>query len=349
MQPALSGGHVTRITKYKVYSQPTLNLKKIPPITHNKPRMRIMKWNRIAGFWVLGLTLGGFLPSGESPASDLVPNCQSAEFSTLQDQSNADSMQAGELELLAIVNRERIQQALQPLEMDEELMRLARDHSQEMAQQGFISHDLPSGNLQARMSRAGYLYEVARENVASSQTIVGANQALLNSPPHKENIMAADVTRVGIGVIRRPSSCGHYLYITQVFATPREAYQPETVQNILENRIQDLRQNGSGAMDPDPLLEKLASRSLLSLRTPYDRTELRDLLAVSANELQESGSTGLSQLQVSVQVLHNPKNLSIPASSRGGRARKYGAAVRQITDNRNQPAFLVLTLLGIAQ
>lgn len=309
-----------------------------------------MKWNRIAGFLALGFVLSGGLPSGKSfAASSSIPNLQSVRILPVKEPADPNPMYVGELELLKSVNQEREMHGLHPLELDEALMHLARDHSSEMALQGFISHKQPSGDLKTRMNRAGYLYEVAKENVASSQTVVRAHRALLNSPPHKNNILSADVTRIGIGIVEIPSPCGHLLYITQLFATPRDAYKPEMLQTVLDDRINDLREKGHGSMAPDPLLDKLASRSLLSLKTPYDRTDLRNLLAASANELQENGENGLSQLQVSVQLLHNPKNLSIAPSKREGRAGKYGSAIRQITDNQNQPAFLVLTLFGITR
>ena len=309
-----------------------------------------MKWKRIAGFLVLGLLVSGFLPSGDSTAlSCLVPDVRSEGFFRIPILSGNLSLFAEEQKLLAFVNRERTKKGLPPLEMDAGLMVLAREHSEEMANQGFISHDKPSGDLQTRMNRAGYLFEIAKENVASSQTVARAHAALLNSLPHKKNILSTEVTHIGIGVVRRPSPCGHYLYITQLFATPRDAYRPETVRDIVQDRIRDLQISGQGTMNPDPLLEKLASHSLLKLKTPYDRTDLRNLLAASASELQEQGETGLSRLQVSVQLLHDPKKLSLPPSADGEPVRKYGTAVRQITDNRNQPAFLVLTLLGITR
>jgi len=150
-------------------------------------------------------------------------------------------------------------------------------------------------------------------------------------------------------VVHRPSPCGRYLYITQLFATPRDAYQPEVVQDMVKDRIRDLQLRGDGTMHPDPTLEKLASHSLLSLKTPYNRTDLRNLLKASASELKEQGETGLSRLEVSVQLLHDPKKLSLPPSRDSRKTRRYGTAVRQITDKRNQPAFLVLTLLGVTR
>lgn len=307
-----------------------------------------MKWCRTIGFLVLSLLISGFLSSGNSPGLSLLPCCLANETNTaLQDRN---SIYEWENELLGFVNRERTNRGLAPLGRDETLMHLARNQSRNMAEQGFISHNRPSGDLQTRMSRAGYVYKVARENVASARTVSKAHRALLNSPNHKSNILAPDVTRIGIGVVMDPASpCGEYLYITEVFASPREAYEPSAVKNLLEDRISDLRRRGTWAMSPDPMLENIASRSLLSLGATYDRKDLQSLLAASASELQEQGDTGLSQLKVSVQLLHDPENLSIPSSGSKGQVNTYGTAVRRVTDNRNQPAFLVLTLLGIAR
>jgi hypothetical protein len=300
-----------------------------------------MRWNQATGFLLLCLFFGASL------GICVVPECRSEELSTLNDPSDSHHDVAGEQELLAILNQERIRHGLSPLDADEALSRVARDHSQDMARQGFLSHDLPSGNLQVRLNHAGYIYEAARENLASARTVVKAHNALLQSPSHKINILATDVTRVGIGIVRYSHPCDGYLYVTEIFATPREKYEPSMVQNLLENRVKEIRQRGGGEMDPDPLLDALASSSLQSLNVRYDKTELRNILAASASEWQKNGTAGLSRLEVNVQLVHNPKNLSVPASTREGRAQAYGSAVRQVVDDQNQPAFLVLTLLGI--
>jgi uncharacterized protein YkwD len=302
-----------------------------------------MRWSQCTGFLLLYLFFGASL------SVCVVPEVRSEELSALNDSSDPRNDVSGEQELLAILNQERIGNGLSPLDSDEALSRIARNHSHDMSQLGFLSHDLPEGNLQIRLNHAGYIYEAARENLASARTVVKAHKALLKSPSHKENILATDVTRVGIGIVRSSHPCEGYLYITEIFATPREKYEPSMVQSLLENRVEEIRQTGGGEMDPDPLLDKLASSSLQSLNVRYDRTELQNLLAASASEWQKNSPTGLSRLEVNVQLLHNPKNLNVPASTREGRAQAYGSAVREVVDDQNQPAFLVLTLLGITR
>ncbi|NLV32506.1 MAG: CAP domain-containing protein [Acidobacteria bacterium] len=310
---------------------------------------------RSTRLWIVALLLGACVLSGGLPGR--APECRAAEG--LPDYPvNPYATITWEQELLEITNRQRMEQGLAPLVMDAQLMAVARSHSMGMARQGFISHDLPSGSLQSRLVRAGYYSEVARENVASARTVHRAHRALLESPPHKSNILATDVTRIGIGVVRHPSLCDKYLYVTEVFARPLEvgtgsAAVPDSpdamVRSLLAERVHDLRKEGGGPMDSDPLLHEIAAKSVDSLSLPCDRTQIRSLLAASAGRLQEKGKSDLSRLEAVVQLVRNPGNLRLPARNPEGRAKSYGSAVRRVTDDQNQPAFLVLTLIGIGR
>ena len=291
----------------------------------------------------------GWLLPGVCRSPQAFAQCEAGNPARQLDIADTAITDSLEQELLALTNQQRIGQGLQPLTPDPALMNLAREHSRGMAQQGFISHDQPSGSLKTRMSRAGYAYEVARENVASAQTITNAHYALLDSPPHKSNILAGDVSRVGIGVARFQPPYDKQLYITEVFADPVDDYPPSMVQSILETRVDELRQSGAGMMVSHPVLEEMASRSIHTLSVPYNREDLRSLAAASADELQENDRAELARMEVDVQLVRNPKKLSIPVAQREGQARMYGSAVRKITDDRNQTAFLVLTLIGITR
>ena len=292
------------------------------------------------------LLLGGFpCPGFLLPLP--VPECRGEVLINVPNNADIEDDADLEEELLTLTNRQRIQQGLQPLTLDSVLTRVAREHSQEMAEQGYISHDLPSGNLKSRMYRAGYSFEIARENLARARTVPMAQRLLINSPEHRDNILAADVTRVGIGITRHKPPVDKYLYVTQIFAAPQRRYPQSIVQNTAMNQFARLQwKNGSLPLQPDPLLESLASHSVTSLEIPVKREDLKSLLADSANELIKHGRTDWSRLEVAVQLLHNPQNLRIPDQAGEKGTGRYGIAVRQVTDDRNQPAFLVLTLIG---
>jgi hypothetical protein len=279
----------------------------------------------------------------------LAQDCRRDSLGSLQESQNFESEPALEQGLLALLNQHRMDSGLPPLALDDALARIARDQSQGMADQGFISHALPSGDLKVRLTRAGYPLEIARENVASAPSITIAHSALADSPGHEHNMLASDVSHVGIGITRCPSPFSNQLYIAEVFATPRQEYQPDVVEEALASRMDEMRLNGAGTLLLDPGLEQMASRSLNSISMPYKREDLRGLLLASTNELTDSEKLGLSRVRASVQLVHNPKNVSLPNYASEGQARTYGTAIRQVTDSQNQSAFLVLTLVGIAR
>jgi uncharacterized protein YkwD len=280
--------------------------------------------------WIISILLLIFysLPEGRSESPTSISQAKLPEV----DRSLED-------EMLTLTNFQRSLRALPTLIQDEALTTIAREHSMGMARQGFISHDLPSGGLESRMIRAGYRHMVVRENVATANSVSYAQNALLQSPPHQRNILAADVTRVGIGIVRCPSPCEKILYITEIFATPRETYQTTIFREILSNKFREMSA-------PDPVLEQLASSSVQSLNYPIKKEELKELLAVSAAELKKNGRTELSRVDINVQLLHDPNKLQLPDQISEKQSTSYGSGVRKVLD-RNESAFLVLTLIGL--
>jgi hypothetical protein len=307
--------------------------------------MRFRAWSVQLQYYLL---LGGLLLFAPCELARAQECCAWEALNTLN--TTSSTYYPGlEREMLMLTNQHRILSGLPELVLDDALTQSAREHSVGMAQQGFISHTLPWGDLRSRILRAGFPLEIARENVASAPTIEMAQRALIDSPEHDNNILAKDVTRVGIGVAPCPDPLSRKLYITEIFATPREEYRPESVQETLLSRINDLRQNGAGSMLPNPELQNMASRSLQSISLPYQREELQDALSASTKELGNSQKMELARVQANVQLVHNPNKISIPNYAPEGQARSYGTAVRQVMDSHNQSAFLVLTLIGIAR
>jgi hypothetical protein len=308
-----------------------------------------MRWQPLSKARIVFLSAGVLCLFNGLFDLSFIPDCRSEESSILREAKKIEAGHSQEQELFALINKNRIENNLPLLTIDESLMRIAQEHSEEMAKQGIVSHDQPSGDLQVRMNRAGYLYEAASENVARARSILYAHGGFLKSPVHRKNILARDITHIGIGVSRNPNSCEKYLVITEIFAAPRKSYQASTIQDTLVNQIRKLQLQGAVTTDPDPLLDEMASRSLDSLHVPYNREDLKNLLSASAGELWEIGKTDLSRLEVVVQFLEDPKEITFPSSKRQGQALQYGSAVRQIKDIRNQPAFLVMTLLSVSR
>lgn len=107
-----------------------------------------------------------------------------------------------EVEMLKMVNNERVNNGLQPVKIDDELARVARKHSLDMFLRGYFSHYTPEGkNPFDRMKADKVIFRTAGENLALSQTLDMAHSGLMNSPGHRANILNPNFGRLGIGVL----------------------------------------------------------------------------------------------------------------------------------------------------
>ena len=133
----------------------------------------------------------------------------------------ASSSDALEMEVFSLVNADRAASGLAPLTIDPSLVAIARWRSEDMAVQGYFSHDISgvAGDYVFRVMREqSVTYRVAGENLAriyaSPDQSALVESALMASPTHRANIMRPAYTHVGVGVAIAPD--GHTLY-TQLF------------------------------------------------------------------------------------------------------------------------------------
>ena len=114
-----------------------------------------------------------------------------------------------------LLNNDRARYGLPPLALDAELCRIARIKSQDMLAGGYFSHTSPTyGSVRDMLTRFGYPYTAASENIARHSTLEKAQAALISSPGHRRNVLSTSFTKVGIGVATTPEG---YVYVTQIF------------------------------------------------------------------------------------------------------------------------------------
>lgn len=107
-----------------------------------------------------------------------------------------------EEEMLRSVNEERRKAGLQPLQIHEGLVGLARQKSEDMIKLGYFSHQSPTyGSPFDMITGAGITYYTAGENIAGAPTVARAHQSLMESPGHRANILHESFTHVGIGIV----------------------------------------------------------------------------------------------------------------------------------------------------
>lgn len=112
--------------------------------------------------------------------------------------------------------------AAPPLALSSTLMAAASLHSLDMAERGELGHRGSDGSESGeRITRAGYVWQAAGENVAAGQADAEAVVAAwLQSPGHCATLMNARFTETGIAFALAPGK-NPAIYWTQVFAAPR--------------------------------------------------------------------------------------------------------------------------------
>lgn len=149
-----------------------------------------------------------------------------------------------EKQIHALINREREKQGLSRLAWDEDLVKIARNHSRDMAKRNYFSHNSPEGHdFSYRYRRSGYSCSIPEKNFVygGAENIFQNNlydrvvyvnrearydwnsmkqiaettvKGWMNSPGHRKNILTPRWRSEGIGVAISPDD---KVYVTQNF------------------------------------------------------------------------------------------------------------------------------------
>lgn len=166
---------------------------------------------------------------------------------------------AAERELVRLLNQARADAGLPALAVDDRLTQAARQHSLLMAEKGALSHQFPGEPPTVqRLVATGIRFNAEGENVAfDSGAAADAHAGLMNSPPHRENILSPKYNAVGVGVVRK----GELLYVTEDFAHRLEEYSPTQAENAAAEAFAALRKRATAraaSRVPLPMLRNLA-------------------------------------------------------------------------------------------
>lgn len=245
-----------------------------------------------------------------------------------------------------LLNQDRKARGLPRLVYDERLADVARVHSADMRDNQFFAHESPNtGSLEDRLNASGYLFLTARENLAEAPDPQRGQQNLMNSPPHHANIMATDVSHVGIGIVEGGVVDPRNLTFTQVFASPGLDETESDAQTAITASIQDARSTrGVRSAEVHPALQEFAEARVGDLGNDADRSRVQ---AVSDQLEKQLGALGgVRNVVVSGQLLADSSAFRAPAILLQSPTAVYGLAVNRVAGEAGRPMLVVLALVG---
>lgn len=130
---------------------------------------------------------------------------------------------------LGLLNSERVRAGCAPLLSQPILYEVALEHSRDMAQNNYFSHNNRNGKGPGtRATEAGYPWGRYAENIAAGYTTAqGVVDGWLASEGHRNNLLNCAYTETGLAVFYDPSSTYHY-YWTHDLAERRAGAQLPT-------------------------------------------------------------------------------------------------------------------------
>jgi len=156
--------------------------------------------------------------------------------------SSSDSSEdsAAENELLESANKSRELAGVPPLRMEESLRAAARTHARRMVESEQLEHRLSGEpSLLERIAQASPLkMDRVGENIAYATCASGANEALMRSVPHRQNLLDRGFNVAGIAAIWSKGR----LYVVQDFAHEVPSYSAHESRELVGRAVEEMRQ-----------------------------------------------------------------------------------------------------------
>lgn len=144
--------------------------------------------------------------------------------------ANRDLLVASEALLVYFANKERLDRKLNAYLPDPRLARIARQHSEEMRDLKYFSHDSPTPGMESIRDRFFKVFEGVQnygiaENIArrygegifslTAENVQQTHVDWMESPGHRANLLNTELERIGVGLAMNDN--GDY-WATQFFA-----------------------------------------------------------------------------------------------------------------------------------
>jgi hypothetical protein len=159
--------------------------------------------------------------------------------------------------LVDFANKDRDIQNYSHLAINQVLVKAAQMKADDMATKGYFAHTSPEGkNPWYWFKQAGYDFSYAGENLAVNfNESDEVNNAWMNSPGHKANILNDKFTEIGIATAQGMYQGKMTIFVVQLFGRPKATTSPAKVVNKAESTV---KQVVSKDVEPKVLSESIS-------------------------------------------------------------------------------------------
>lgn len=196
---------IVTASSLNVRSGPGTNYKIIATVNKNE-YIRVFAG---VGNWYIVQVEGDYIGAvSKQYVKGIYPNSNNSSGSSNPSTSGnntSSSMNADEKEVFNLINKQRTNNGLSALKVDEEVQRVARIKAQDMVSSSYFSHTSPTYGSPFDMLKSFKIsYKTAGENIAGNSNNNSAVEAWMNSSGHRANILNSSFNYTGIGVVTSP-------------------------------------------------------------------------------------------------------------------------------------------------
>lgn len=124
------------------------------------------------------------------------------QTSTSVEGTNTSQLTNDEQEVFDLINKQRQDNGLEALKIDDEVQNVARIKAKDMVDNNYFAHNSPTyGTPFEMMKNFGIKYKAAGENIAGNSSNQGAVTAWMNSEGHRKNILSNNYNYTGVAVV----------------------------------------------------------------------------------------------------------------------------------------------------
>jgi hypothetical protein len=215
-----------------------------------------------------------------------------------------------EQQLAQMLNLERARAGLPSLKVDDRLTQAARAHSVLMAKAKQLWHQFPGEPpLPKRLAATNIRFNQDAENVAYDYSVQAVHEGLMQSPPHRTNILSPKYNTVGIGVLLS----GDVFWVTQDFAHRLQEYSVDEAENAILAGWQRERQRANSPAAQVVRIPQLrhmacamAQQGQLDTRAPLNLPDVQaavvytesDPAKLSSNAVKMAHDTNITRVAV---------------------------------------------------